>query len=202
MNIFYNKAGVGDTLLISIKQTDKNKLKIDKRKNVVRIYDEETDTTVGYNIFNVSELIPLTDNGQVQLTEQLIDELNKIIADANFSDKLVADLTPKFVVGYVEKTATHPNADRLTVCQVDVGTEKLQIVCGAANVAEGQKVVVAKVGAVMPSGLLIEATELRGVASKGMICSARELGLPKAEAQSGILVLQEDAEVGTEFLLN
>ena len=73
----------------------------------------------------------------------------------------------------------HPNADKLNVCTVDVGNETLQIVCGAPNVEEGQKVVVAKVGAVMPSGMVIRDAELRGVASSGMICSATELSLAR-----------------------
>ena len=72
----------------------------------------------------------------------------------------------------------HKNADKLSVCKVDVGTDTLQIVCGAPNVDAGQKVVVAKIGAVMPSGLVIQPSELRGVPSQGMICSAKELQLP------------------------
>lgn len=93
----------------------------------------------------------------------------------------------------------HPNADKLSVCQVDVGTETLQIVCGAPNVDAGQKVVVAKVGAVMPSGLVIQEAELRGVKSYGMICSARELNLPNAPQEKGILVLNDEYEVGQPF---
>src|SRR5699024_11340389 len=81
----------------------------------------------------------------------------------------------KFVVGYAQEKQFHENADKLTVCQVDVGDETLQIVCGAPNVEQGQKVVVAKVGATMPSGMKIKQTKLRGVSSYGMICSKREL---------------------------
>ena len=69
---------------------------------------------------------------------------------------------------------------------MDVGTEKLQIVCGAKNIAQGQKVVVAKVGAVMPSGMMIKDAELRGVPSKGMICSERELGLTDSERRKKV----------------
>jgi len=63
----------------------------------------------------------------------------------------------------------------------------------------GQKVVVAKIGAVMPSGLVIQPAELRGISSQGMICSARELGLPNAPEKKGILVLEDTYTVGTEF---
>ncbi|MDR6226526.1 phenylalanine--tRNA ligase subunit beta [Desmospora profundinema] len=105
------------------------------------------------------------------------------------------------VVGLVETVDPHPNADKLRVCRVDTGgEEKLGIVCGAANVAAGQKVPVALHGATLPGGIKIKKSKLRGVASQGMICSAKELGmpeklLPKAQ-QEGILVLPEAAEVG------
>ncbi|MBG9796375.1 phenylalanine--tRNA ligase subunit beta [Brevibacillus laterosporus] len=112
------------------------------------------------------------------------------------------------VIGYVQEREKHPDADRLSVLKVDVGQEELlQIVCGAQNVAQGQKVPVAMIGAVLPENFKIKKSKLRGVESQGMICSAKELGLndkllPK-DQQEGILVLPEDAELGadaTEFL--
>lgn len=93
----------------------------------------------------------------------------------------------------------HPDADKLSVLKVNVGSETLQIVCGAPNVDEGQKVVVAKVGAVMPSGMVIKDAKLRGVDSSGMICSMRELNLPNAPQEKGIMVLSDDYEVGKAF---
>ncbi|HEY2494745.1 MAG TPA: phenylalanine--tRNA ligase subunit beta [Paenibacillus sp.] len=108
----------------------------------------------------------------------------------------------KVVVGYVKSKEKHPDADKLNICIVDAGQgEDLQIVCGAKNVDAGQKVPVALVGAVMPGGMEIKKAKLRGAASHGMICSAKELGindklLPK-EQQEGILVLPESVEVGT-----
>ncbi|AJY73649.1 phenylalanine--tRNA ligase subunit beta [Paenibacillus beijingensis] len=105
------------------------------------------------------------------------------------------------VVGYVVAKEKHPDADKLNVCKVDVGSgELLQIVCGARNVDAGQKVPVATVGAKLPGGLAIKRAKLRGVESQGMICSAKELGindklLPK-EQQEGILVLPEATELG------
>ncbi len=93
----------------------------------------------------------------------------------------------------------HPNADKLSVCKVNAGSETLQIVCGAPNVEAGQKVVVAKVGAVMPSGMIIKDAELRGVASSGMICSAKELNLPDAPKEKGILVLDDSRKAGEAF---
>lgn len=109
------------------------------------------------------------------------------------------------VVGYVKAREKHPDADKLSVCTVDAGQgEDLQIVCGAPNVAAGQKVPVALVGAKLPGGLAIKRAKLRGVESQGMICSAKELGmndklLPKA-LQEGILVLPEETPVGADVL--
>jgi phenylalanyl-tRNA synthetase beta chain len=100
------------------------------------------------------------------------------------------------VVGHVNKVSPHPNADKLRVTEVDAGTgEMLTIVCGAPNVAEGQKVPCAVVGAKLP-GMEIKKAKLRGVESSGMLCSARELGLSQDHA--GLLVLGEDAPVGRD----
>jgi phenylalanyl-tRNA synthetase beta chain len=109
------------------------------------------------------------------------------------------------VVGYVKTREKHPDADKLSVCTIDVGTsEDLQIVCGASNISADMKVPVAMVGAKLPGGLDIKRAKLRGVESQGMICSARELGLnekllPK-EQQEGILVLPADTEIGRDIL--
>ncbi|WP_042163887.1 phenylalanine--tRNA ligase subunit beta [Paenibacillus gorillae] len=108
------------------------------------------------------------------------------------------------VVGYVTSREKHPDADKLNVCKVDVGTgEELQIVCGAKNVEAGQRVPVATIGAVLPGDFRIKRAKLRGVESQGMICSAKELGLndkllPK-EQQEGILVLPESTPIGTSI---
>ena len=108
------------------------------------------------------------------------------------------------VVGHVLECVQHPDADKLRICQVDVGEETTQIICGAANVAKGQKVVVARPGAVLPGGFKIKKAKLRGEESNGMICSLQELAIegrlvPKAYAE-GIYVLPEDAVVGANAL--
>lgn len=97
------------------------------------------------------------------------------------------------VVGFVVERLQHPNSDHLSLCRVDLGDETpVDIVCGAPNVARGQYVAVAPVGAVLPGGLKIRKARLRGADSCGMICSERELGL--SDEHEGILVLQETGQ--------
>jgi phenylalanyl-tRNA synthetase beta chain len=99
------------------------------------------------------------------------------------------------VVASVLSTERHPNADRLSVCRVDDGHGTHQVVCGAPNVAAGIKVPFARVGAALPGGKAIGAAKLRGVESQGMLCSAKELGLP--DDVDGLLILGGDAPLGT-----
>ena len=200
MNVFYNREGIGDTLLIALKPVNPEQRSFERMGDVARIIDENTGETVGYNIFNASSYYAFQGNGVVEINEEIVSAINRILEKNGLSEKIEADFSPKFVIGYVMEKEKHPNADKLSVCKVDVGNEILQIVCGAPNVAAGQKVVVAKVGAVMPSGLLIREAELRGVPSYGMICSARELDLPNAPQEKGILVLPDEYEVGQPFV--
>ncbi len=95
----------------------------------------------------------------------------------------------KVVVGEVVSCEKHPDADKLNVCQVNVGSEMVQIVCGAANVVDAKFVAVATVGAVLPGDFKIKKAKLRGLESMGMICSSSELGLP--ELEDGIMILDE-----------
>lgn len=103
------------------------------------------------------------------------------------------------VIGQVKTCSKHPNADKLSVTTVDIGDEKeLPIVCGAPNVAEGQKVVVAKVGSklhINDKEIDIKKAKIRGEKSEGMICAEDEIGL--GDSHEGIMVLEEDAPVGT-----
>ena len=107
----------------------------------------------------------------------------------------VAPLFTQVVVAHVLSVVKHPDADRLNVCQVEVGDgSPRQIVCGAPNVAAGLKVPCALPGAVLPGDFTIKLAKVRGIESSGMLCSAKELGI--AEDASGLLVLPADAPVG------
>ena len=199
MNIFYNTKGVGDVLLVQLTSKTFTEVTTESKGDITLIKDLETGEVGAINVFNASKHLQLTDETSIEVTEDFVATLQELLYKNNFDIQLDVDFSPKFVVGYVTSKEKHPNADKLNVCQVDVGSETLQIVCGAPNVETGQKVVVAKVGAVMPTGLVIKDAELRGVASSGMICSAKELALPDAPAEKGILVLEETAEIGLAF---
>lgn len=199
MNIFYNENGVGDVLLVQLTTENPEVIVAKSEGDVTILRDEKTGAVVGFNLFDASSYAKIEGNGEVTLTEEIVGEIQKALVKNNVDLVLEVDLSPKFVVGHVLTKEQHPNADKLSVCSIDVGTETLQIVCGAANIAAGQKVVVAKVGAVMPSGMIIRDAELRGTASAGMVCSASELSLPGAKENVGILVLEDSAVIGEAF---
>ena len=134
------------------------------------------------------------------------DELSHLLTMSGLEVEEVEAVAPPFsnvVVAEIREIAKHPDADRLNVCQVDVGTGTLlNIVCGAPNVRVGMKVPCAMAGAVLPPGadgkpFEIKVGKLRGVESQGMLCSARELKL--SDDQGGLLDLPIDAPVGQNF---
>lgn len=102
------------------------------------------------------------------------------------------------IVARVQEKSKHPNADKLSLCQVYDGTDTITVVCGAPNVQAGQNVVFAPVGAILPGGFKISKAKIRGEVSRGMICSERELGL--SDNHEGIMVLPDGLESGSSFV--
>ncbi len=199
MNVAYNREHVGDVLLVQLSNEAIEKTVVEKKGDFALLKEEATGEVKGFNLFNASKYVKLDVQGNVEVTPELVEQLTAALNENNVELTLNVDFSPKFVIGQVEEKEKHPNADKLSICKVNVGNETLQIVCGAPNVEAGQKVVVAKIGAVMPSGLLIKEGNLRGVDSFGMLCSARELAIPDAPQEKGILVLEDNAEVGAAF---
>lgn len=193
---FYNYDHIGDIMLARCgegKTFDYNKY-----DDLVVLKDENSNI-IGYNLLNASKHLGKINNGLIDFNEHQIETFNKLL-DKNNLAPVVIDKTPRFIVGEIISMTEHPDSDHLHVCQVDLKTEHTQIVCGAPNVDIGQRVVVATVGAIMPSGLIIKPSKLRKIDSNGMICSARELGLPNAPQVRGILVLDKDKyNVGDSF---
>ena len=129
------------------------------------------------------------------------DELSHLLTMAGLEVEALDAVAPAFnqvVVAQVLEVVKHPDADRLNVCQVDIGTgTPQQIVCGAPNVAAGLKVPCALPGAQLPGDFKIKVAKVRGIESSGMLCSAKELGI--AEEASGLLILSGDAPVGQDI---
>lgn len=125
-------------------------------------------------------------------------ELSHLLTMAGLEVEELDPVAPAFhsvVVAQVLSVTKHPDADRLNVCQVDIGTgTPQQIVCGAPNVAAGLKVPCALPGAELPSNFIIKVAKVRGIESSGMLCSAKELGT--AEESTGLLALPTDAPIG------
>ena len=132
---------------------------------------------------------------------------NPDVSDSDLSEKLtmaglevdrIAPVAPPFeglVVGHVVNCDKHPNADKLSLCEIDIGADSnLQIICGAPNVRKDLKVVVATVGSVLPNKLKIKRAKLRGVESNGMLCSESEIGL--SESHEGIIELDMASTLG------
>src|SRR5579883_242065 len=126
--------------------------------------------------------------------DALVARLNMIGHEVE-SDAVIGGDLHSVVVAHIVTCEKHPQADRLQVCKVDAGGELLQIVCGAPNARAGLRAPLAKLGAMLPNGIPIKAAQLRGVESRGMLCSAKELRID-ADA-SGLLELPDDAPVGT-----
>ena len=127
----------------------------------------------------------------------IVERLVMLGHDVESVENRAAALEP-FRIAYVVSAERHPNADRLKVCVVDTGKEHVQVVCGAPNAHTGMKGVFAPAGTIIPrTGALLRESTIRGVASRGMLCSAYELGL--GEDHDGIIELAADAPVGAKY---
>jgi len=129
-----------------------------------------------------------------------IEELADKLTMAGLEVDSVKEIRPEFtgvVVGKIISLAKHPDADKLSVCEVSTGKEVLPIVCGAPNTAIGQKIPLAQVGAVLPGGFKVKSSKIRGVQSEGMLCSEEELGI--GGDNTGIMVLPEEFAIGEDL---
>ena len=193
LRVYYNAFSFPNTVMIKVSEVEKEVAYVNTLQRVSVMYDAQ-DNAIAYNI---NMALQVERDGYQEMSTSLLATLNEVLEN-DAQTTLSHDFTSYIVVGEVKSCVAHPDSDHLHVCEVDVNEETLQIVCGAANVCEGIKVVVAKVNAVMPSGLFIQAGKLRGIESSGMLCSAYELGLI-TEKKKGILILDTEAIVGNVF---
>ena len=143
-------------------------------------------------------------NDYVDIENENINELTDKITKFGVNiEQVISNRIDNLVIGQIKEVKKHPDSDHLNVCQVDIGSEVTQIVCGASNVREGLKVIVAVPDAVLPGDFKIKTSTIRGVTSNGMICALFELGLEEKTEETynaGIAELNDDAPVGVDAL--
>ena len=142
----------------------------------------------------------------IDISDQDLEKLAVKITEAGINvEKVITNKIDNLVIGEVKSCIDHPNSDHLHLCMVDVGKDELQqIVCGAQNVREGLKVIVALPGAILPGDFEIKSSKIRGVESNGMICALYELGLEEKNDETyakGIEELKDDAPLGKDPLV-
>ena len=189
--IFYQKESLKDTLMVVI--NNHNVVKVDKQFNFCVMYDD-TNELVGINIFNFSKYDNEIRSGYLKLDEKLA-KLIKEIVNVDLSKYIGIN---NFKVGKViecediAKTHLHKTV-------VDVGNQKLNIICGAKNCRKDLKVVVATIGAILPNGSMIKEGMLLNNKSFGMLCSAKELNIQNKFNTEGLIELDDSYQVGNNF---
>lgn len=195
-SLFYNYKLIGDVLMVVF---ENETIPTSKEVNgdVVKIY--ANNKLIGVNIFNFSEIVKIKSNGLIPLpNNKLIDIINNVFEN-NGLEKLPYKKESGFKIGKILTVDEHPESTHLHILTVDVGSEILDIVCGAANVAENAIVVVATIGTTMFDGTVIKPGKLLGETSNGMCCSERELNLTDDQTKRGLLLLDESYQIGADF---
>ena len=186
MNIFYNKKSLKDTLIISISNDQINNIEYHKKFTILK----SNERYVGINIFNISNDIDLPE-GYLYPNKKILNYINDIsnIDLTNF-------INPTLVVAQIEECQIIPNT-HLHRCMVNIGNDKIQIICGAKNAREGLITVCALNNTFLPNGNYISNGELMGYKSFGMLCSAKELGL--SIESNGIIELEHTYKIGEPY---
>ncbi len=189
MNIFYNKKSLNDTLLIAINNSNIDSIENYEKYTILKSSNNEL---ISINIFNVSNDIDLN-NGYLYPSKPLLDYIFKI-TNYDLSKYIIPNLVVAKIVECEDIANTH-----LHKCIVDIGTEKLQIICGAKNARVGLITVCALNNTFLQNGNYISNGELMGFKSFGMLCSEKELGL--SIESNGIIELNDSYVIGNNFKL-
>ena len=195
-SIFYNYHLLGDVLLVNIESEIIPTHSVSKGDVTVVYYN---DRVVGINIFNFSNIIKFKTEGRIILPpDTLIDIINDKCVDFGI-EKIDYVHESGFKVGKIISVEEHPESNHLHLLKVDLGSEVLDIVCGAKNVKENMHVVVATIGTTMNDGTVIKKGELLGEVSYGMCCSPKELGLKIDYPAHYLLEVDESIPLGSDF---
>jgi len=186
--IFYYKETMNDTMSIII--NNNKPTKIDNKVDYSIIYHD--DVLVGINLFNVSKKIVLP-NGFLHESPEILD-LIKSVTKMDLSKYA----QPKFIVGKIDSIFPIKNTN-LNLCKIFNGYDQTTLVCGANNIKIGDKIVLANIGATLPSGLIINSSKIMDIQSNGMLCSKKEL-FNTDDSNEGVLILSCDYKVGDEFV--
>ncbi|WP_412032418.1 YtpR family tRNA-binding protein [Malacoplasma muris] len=189
INIFYNKKGLNDILTVKVNSSTNISRSI---KNNSFLINFDNDKVHSIAIKNVSNFIDINE-GYLNYDNQIKNFILKVtnINLDEYDNK-------KFIIGEIVEVKDIPNT-HLHVCKVNIGNQTLQIVCGAKNVKNNMKVVVAQIGTIMPNGMVINKGKLQGFDSFGMLCSEKEL-FNKDIVSTGILEITEKYSIGDEFV--
>ncbi len=173
--------------MLLVRLNDDKVVEFEKNDKYTSLLNSQKEV-VGYQIENFDATLA----GEVEVTKEILEKINNLL-----NTNLEHDDYSYLVVGKVTKLEEHPHSNHLKVCQVDIGKEVIQIVCGASNVKEGLIGVVALENAIIKGEIIRESVLLK-IPTKGMLCSAYELGLI-SEMKKGLLELDASYEIGSEF---
>lgn len=195
--MYYNFETVGDVLLIVFDSYQKPD-RIVKKDDVTVLY--YNDKIIGINIFNISEIMKIKVNGLIPIVNQkMLDVINNILKNHGL-DSLDYQKESGFKVAKIVECEEHPDSEHLHILKVDIGDKDLvDIVCGASNARVGLICVCATAYTFMPNGEQIIPSKLLGEQSNGMLCSGRELNLPGYENIHGLLELDNNHAIGSDF---
>ncbi|MCP4336794.1 MAG: DUF4479 and tRNA-binding domain-containing protein [Mycoplasma sp.] len=170
--IYWNKNTLQDQAILCLKESNEN-IKIEKKDTYTLI--KSKNEIIGINIKNASNFLKLNE-GANTITEEIKNLIQKNLG----VDLSNYDLENKLYIGKIIKRIKHPKSDKLFILNVEAD-EKLQIVTNTTNSLEGKFIVVAKIGALLPSGIRIKPTKIMGIESQGMICGEETLGIGKKD---------------------
>lgn len=194
VRIFKNSKMFNYVIIVELK--DKKVEEVDKVNKIVKLLNN--DKVIGLNIFDNS-LFKDADDGFIYPNKENLEVLNQYFKNNKLDLTLNYNKDEYLKVAEVTKVSKVENSDNLNLCEVNIEDKQYSIICGASNVKEGMKTIAALDKAILPDGKMIEAGEVLGVYSQGMLCSLKELGLDPEHKVEGIVELANDEEVGKSF---
>ncbi len=195
VNYVYQPLTLGDQLAIYLNPSLQPTHHVLK-DNIVMIY--HLDQLIGLNVQQPLKILPMLSSGIIRrLSKQNIDTLNQHLSKKGVSFVL-PNFQSGFMIGEITNVEAHPDADILWICQVNLGAVSIQVVTNSTKVKPKHRIVIARPGAMLLDGQVIEEGLMMKEKSQGMFCSQKTLGIAP-ETQVGVFILPEDAPIGKDF---